>query len=290
MKHSHIYSFLHLPHFKKFRSAANISLDDATSCYSKDTRPALQTPHSNTRMQPLIWKLATSRHYKFLKDIVTLDVSWEEKMPVAIWRGQLTGSRDFYDKRLGDMENCNNMPRCRVVYELDNSTLVDAKLTTTRNRLPNELNNVSLVVQKTPIKQLLRYKAIIMLEGNDVASGLKWALLSQSVVLMPVPKHTSWAMEELLVPYVHYVPLKDDLSDVEQQMQWVLDNEDTAWKISQRSTLWMEDLCYHPDAVKDDTLVKEELLRRYAKHFRIIEDETEEATGSTTEIKKKKTM
>jgi len=211
-------------------------------------------------------------------------------MPVAIWRGQLTGSRDFYDKRLGDMENCNNMPRCRVVYELDNSTLVDAKLTTTRNRLPNELNNVSLVVQKTPIKQLLRYKAIIMLEGNDVASGLKWALLSQSVVLMPVPKHTSWAMEELLVPYVHYVPLKDDLSDVEQQMQWVLDNEDTAWKISQRSTLWMEDLCYHPDAVKDDTLVKEELLRRYAKHFRIIEDETEEATGSTTEIKKKKTM
>ncbi len=41
-----------------------------------------------------------------------------------------------------------------------------------------------------------------MLEGNDVASGLKWALLSQSVVMMPPPQHTSWAMEELLQPWV----------------------------------------------------------------------------------------
>jgi hypothetical protein len=39
-------------------------------------------------------------------------------------------------------------------------------------------------------------------EGNGVASGLKWALLSQSVVLMPPPKHTSWDMEKLLEPLV----------------------------------------------------------------------------------------
>jgi hypothetical protein len=41
-----------------------------------------------------------------------------------------------------------------------------------------------------------------MIAGNDVASGLKWALFSQSVVLMPPPNHTSWAMEELLEPWV----------------------------------------------------------------------------------------
>jgi hypothetical protein len=52
------------------------------------------------------------------------------------------------------------------------------------------------------MRHLLQYKVIIMLEGNDVASGLKWALLSQSVVLMPPPQHTSWAMEELLQPWV----------------------------------------------------------------------------------------
>jgi hypothetical protein len=56
--------------------------------------------------------------------------------------------------------------------------------------------------RKVDMESLLEYKGIIMIEGNDVASGLKWALLSQSVVLMPPPKHTSWAMEELLEPWI----------------------------------------------------------------------------------------
>ena len=35
---------------------------------------------------------------------------------------------------------------------------------------------------------LAAYKMVIQVEGNDVASGLKWALLSRSSVVMPVPK------------------------------------------------------------------------------------------------------
>ena len=89
-----------------------------------------------------------------------------------------------------------------MVFDHANSTLIDAKLTNTRNRLPSVLDGVDLMSKKVSLGKMLEYKGIIMIEGNDVASGLKWALLSQSVVLMPVPKHTSWAMEELLQPWV----------------------------------------------------------------------------------------
>lgn len=34
--------------------------------------------------------------------------------------------------------------------------------------------------------------------GNDVASGLKWMLASNSVVFMPLPRVETWAMESLL--------------------------------------------------------------------------------------------
>ena len=51
------------------------------------------------------------------------------------------------------------------------------------------------------VKEMLKNKAIIMMEGNDVASGLKWALYSSSVVMMPVPTVTSWALEEMLQPW-----------------------------------------------------------------------------------------
>jgi len=41
--------------------------------------------------------------------------------------------------------------------------------------------------------------------GNDVASGLKWMLASNSVVLMPLPRRESWAMESLLQVYVFHM-------------------------------------------------------------------------------------
>jgi hypothetical protein len=133
--------------------------------------------------------------------------------------------------------------------------------------VPDVLNGVPLVGETITVKEMMRYKGIIMLEGNDVASGLKWALLSQSVVLMPTPRHTSWCMEELLEPWVHYIPLKDDASDAAEMMKWLVDNEEEGRRIAQRGTLWMEDLIFHPDAARDDRLIKEELLRRYFAHF-----------------------
>lgn len=50
-------------------------------------------------------------------------------------------------------------------------------------------------------------------------------------------------------------------------MQWLLDNQKEAKKISERATLWMEDLIFHPDAAEDDRLIQEEIIRRYQQHF-----------------------
>lgn len=265
-KSSHIYGMVEFPHFKKFRSASvsNVSLADAVSSCERDP---LKTVHSKDTMQPIIWKLATHRHYRQLPDVYRHDTPWNKKRDVAIFRGQLTGAGLVYDKHESDIANCQKMRRCRIVLETNSSAIIDAKLTTTRNRLPAVIQGVQLISNSVSIREIMRHKAIIMLEGNDVASGLKWALLSQSVVLMPPPKHTSWCMEELLEPWIHYVPLKEDASDVEIQMQWVLDNDDEARQISHRGTLWMEDLIFHPDAVREETLIKEELLRRYFAHF-----------------------
>lgn len=78
------------------------------------------------------------------------------------------------------------------------------------------------------MKALSQYKGLILLEGNDVAPGLKWRLLSHSVVLMPPPTFTSWAMEELLQPWAHYEPLNANACDAEAKMQWVLDHDEEA--------------------------------------------------------------
>lgn len=199
-----------IPHIKKFRSAATSPeelakvtslLEEGKKCYDSP-RDFLISYHTDQMAQPIVWKLASSRHYGKLYQVYKEDTAWSKKKDMAVFRGQLTGSKYGYNKTLTDEENCIRLKRCRLVYNHANSTLVYAQLTNARSKLPDVLNGVQLVGGKVDLSALLVYKGIIMLEGNDVASGLKWALLSQSVVLMPPPRHTSWAMEELLEPWV----------------------------------------------------------------------------------------
>ena len=53
------------------------------------------------------------------------------------------------------------------------------------------------------------YHIAQVMEGNDVASGLSWALLSNSVVLMLKPTIETWLMQGKLVPWVHFIPIED---------------------------------------------------------------------------------
>ena len=252
-----------------------------------DTFHSSEDPTRANWMQPIVWKLATHRHYRHLPNVYKFDTPWEEKRDAAVWRGQLTGTVGTYDKANADLENCLSLPRCKLVYNHAKSKYVDAKLTNNKDRIPDKLNGVKLIGPPVRIKELMKFKGIVMIEGNDVASGLKWALLSQSVVLMPPPKHTSWAMEELLVPWLHYIPLARDASDVEEKMKWVVKNDREARAIAERGSMWMEDLAFHPDAVRDERIIKEEILKRYAAHFRKVPRELEEDVENKEGVKNK---
>jgi hypothetical protein len=46
---------------------------------------------------------------------------WYKKKDMGVFCGQLTGSREGYDKNLSDKQNCINMKRCRLVYNHSNS-------------------------------------------------------------------------------------------------------------------------------------------------------------------------
>jgi hypothetical protein len=74
-------------------------------------------------------------------------------------------------------------------------------------------------------------------------------------------------MEELLIPWVHYIPIQSDLSDVEERVQWILEHDAQAQEIARRGRLWMTDLVFHPDSKRDNDWIIDETFRRYIKHF-----------------------
>ena len=70
------------------------------------------------------------------------------------------------------------------------------------------------------ISQQLRYRYIVSLEGNDVATNLKWILNSNSLCLMPLPTYETWFQEKQLEAGVHYVPLDPDFADVTDKVRY----------------------------------------------------------------------
>ena len=246
------------------------------------------------------------------------DIPWAEKKNQAIFRGTLTGllppgsrfslsTRNSHAATLSDddaEEKCFELDRCRLVYsvnrhyDLDNvdtnnntrdgnmqEPLVDAKLVSPmlqHTDMPESIHGISLFGNRMNKQGLLKYKAIIMLEGNDAGTGFKWALFSNSVVMTAArPKFTSWAMEELLEPWLHYIPLDPDnfAQSAIDAMQWVLDHEEESQMIARRGSLWIRDLLLHPDASTDDEAISDGIVRRYAAQFVY-----DESVGSNTEV------
>ena len=287
---------------------------DQQDCYHIDERRGIvsndpfNNAYNRVRLEPITLKLKTRRHYGSIYKIAELDaVPWNEKKNMAIFRGALTGSYpDSMGKaklqQLSALERCRLLPRCWLPYKHASSELIDAKLSEPKvegsngpskstypeedkmiprtitlndeNEIDANATKVELFGEEKTKSELLEYKALILLEGNDISSGLKWALFSNSVVLMPEPTLTSWAMEEMLQPWIHYIPInlhkdysRNGRTDVEEKMQWILENDDKAQQIVRASTLWIADLVLHPDVKKDETEIFDEVARRYLTHF-----------------------
>jgi Glycosyl transferase family 90 len=271
-----------IPHIKKIRLALSrkqldqLALQEESftgdgpreECHRGPRGP----PAGMSQMQPILWLLNVNRHFKYSWDIRRYDIPWEDKRDAAVFRGLLTGLE--YDAQATDEVNCRNLIRCGLVLDTSQSSIVDAKLTSTFGKIPDVFQGVNMTGPQLLKEELLAYKGFIILEGNDVSSGLKWAMVSHSVVLMPPPRFTSWSMEEFLEPWVHYIPLRPDLADVEEKTQWMLDHQSEAKRISLRANLWVLDLYYHPDAMKDNRLINQEVLRRYRAHFRLKTSDT----------------
>ncbi|KAL7554717.1 hypothetical protein ACHAWF_018240 [Thalassiosira exigua] len=201
------------------------------------------------KSEPIILPLNRKRHFHLAFKVPENDTPWEKKVNKAVWRGKYANAHDT------DIQYA-------LVSKHVNSALVDAKFSTHAKQAPPDM-----VGSYLDVKDQLAYKYIISIEGNDVSSGLKWMLLSNSVVLTPQFTWESWAMEGTLKPFVHYIPVKDDMSNVEDMVDWAEGHPEEARLIAERSTLFIYDLLIHPRASTDEEEIMVGIMERFEHNF-----------------------
>ena len=196
----------------------DVSWDIKYPCFTK-TRPI----HDKTN---IIILLNFNRHWKELENLKNIDKPFNAKKEIAIWRGTTTGNNNRPGNRFSLIEKW-----------YDKLEHIDVGFS---NICQNKDSYNKYVKGRVPIEELLKYKYLICVEGNDVASGLKWMLYSQSVVLMPKPTIVSWFMEDHLVPFKHYVPIENDWSDLQKKVEWCKNNEEECKTIIKNANKYVQ--------------------------------------------------
>ncbi len=136
------------------------------------------------------------RHFAFVTD----KISTQDKLSKLVWRGNAFIHRQ---NRIGFLRSYFGNPLCNI-----------GKVNKTNDYADQWL------VEPLAINEQLKYKYILSLEGNDVATNLKWVMSSNSVAVMPQPKYETWFMEGTLIPDFHYVRINDDYSDLEERINY----------------------------------------------------------------------
>ena len=44
-----------------------------------------------------------------------------------------------------------------------------------------------------------------------------------------------------LVPWVHYVPVNENMDDLEEKIQWLMENDEKAREISENASKWVNE-------------------------------------------------
>ncbi|MCG5031593.1 glycosyltransferase [Mesosutterella sp. OilRF-GAM-744-9] len=155
------------------------------------------------------------RHFVFLKD----HIPFEQKSDLAIFRGAC-----FQPQRKRFMEMYFGRP------------FIDCGDTRRRDKVTE---NPEWHKPLITLYDHLKYKFILCIEGNDVATNLKWTMSSNSVAVMPRPRYETWFMEGRLIPNYHYIEIRDDFSNLEEKLRYYIAHPQEAKAIARHANEWV---------------------------------------------------
>ena len=208
----------------------DIYRDEPLPCVAKSR--LLQTKNTNITLLNMDYV----RHFIFIKDRIPFSL----KKDKVIFRGGISR---------------RNSQRLYFVKNFFYHPLFDIKV---RDKIYPEWWG-----EKISIQAHLNCKFIMALEGNDVASNLKWVMSSNSIAVMPKPTCETWFMEGTLIPNYHYIEVKDDFSDLEERIRYYIEHTDEAEAIVKHAHEYVEVL---KNKEREDTIA----LLTLDKYFRLV--------------------
>jgi Glycosyl transferase family 90 len=202
---------------------------------------------------------------------------WQSKIKKLLWRGSLSGPllnyssprarialfaaqhRDhpLLDVGLHSIPSRHWPNRTTAAADATTATAADRKLGTA-NRQSRAINFTALlgpdekVADFIPSSDFAKYAAILDTDGNSWSSRFGRLLCTNSVVLKVEPQYVDY-FYKYLEPWVQYVPVREDLSDLLEKVEWALHprNADQVQAVIARANQFCVQRMLHSSVTRD---------------------------------------
>ncbi|KAJ3192376.1 F-actin-capping protein subunit alpha, partial [Entophlyctis luteolus] len=191
--------------------------------------------------------------YEQVKDVIP----WAEKHNALFWRGSSTGGSyrtdspwtTFHRTRLMEWESQRRLKYPQSVFDAskedplnDPSSPVPVDVAFNAYVQTDDATRRILEIMY-PLKpgvwnsRAMQFKYLLVVDGNSWSGRIQTYLESNSVVLWS-GLFVDWYLTSLK-PWVHYVPVKLDFSDLDERLEWLRNHDDEAQQISKNARLLM---------------------------------------------------
>jgi hypothetical protein len=192
--------------------------------------------------------VGTRGYSRLRRTLSSARIPWDERQPRAMFRGSSTGG----SLRAG--QNSSDNPRVRLcLRSLESPGELDARITRVVNadaERAAELTALGVTARfMTPAEQTA-FKYLVSIDGwAGEWDGLYWKLFSGSVVLLVESAWAQWYTDRL-EPFVHYVPVSADLSNLIEQIRWCREHDAECRAIAERARSFLDQHVTFEQAVR----------------------------------------
>jgi hypothetical protein len=155
---------------------------------------------------------------------------WVTKLQILFFRGADSGA--------WDRANWRASPRFKLVtLSQQNPQLIDARLShllpyEDTDEIRNLIHNEGFVGEYIPLNKHAKYRYLMDVDGHCAATPRLPALLSSnSVVFKHMTRSQLWFYGKIK-PYIHFIPIHEDLSNLLQQLAWAQSHDEECRQIS----------------------------------------------------------
>ena len=165
---------------------------------------------------------------------------WAERLPVAHWRGTTTGRWDGGSRLSDGILDLARLPRLRLCQlSRQRPDLLDARVTVFAQLndadVEQAIREEGLHAAFSPAETMANYRYLIDIDGNSHSwSGLFQRLLTGSTVIKvgSAGSYRQWYYDRLK-PWVHYAPVRPDMSDLHVTVERLMCDDELARSIGE---------------------------------------------------------